>query len=148
MQNSKHVKENEATRPFIVVQMESNVIKRTRRRAIDCSKADKRQCCKETFFVSFKALGWQDWIFAPLDGYYANYCRGECGSGINRSPDSFVNLHSQVIHEARKYSKLNGNQLCCAPIKFSPMSLIYLGPDNRIIKRNLPKMVVEECGCP
>jgi hypothetical protein len=29
------------------------------------------------------------------------------------------------------------------------MSLIYFGPDgSEIIKRDLPKMVVEECGCP
>jgi inhibin beta len=28
------------------------------------------------------------------------------------------------------------------------MSLIYFGPDMNIIKRDLPKMVVDECGCP
>lgn len=39
-------------------------------------------------------------------------------------------------------------QPCCAPTKFSSMSLIYFGPDMNIIKRDLPKMVVDECGCP
>ena len=28
------------------------------------------------------------------------------------------------------------------------MSLIYFGPDMNIIKRDLPKMVVDQCGCP
>jgi len=53
-----------------------------------------------------------------------------------------------VIEEYRKMDRLAGMQPCCAPLKFSPMSLIYYGPDSNIIKRDLPKMVVDECGCP
>lgn len=140
-------RESESTKPFLVVHIEPHVIKRTRRRAVDCENARNQQCCKHRFYVSFKTLGWDDWIIAP-NGYYANYCRGDCGSGIHRSPDTFLTYYSHVLHEVRKYSKLNGNQLCCAPLKFSSMSLIYFGPDSKIIKRDLPKMVVEECGCP
>jgi inhibin beta B chain len=134
-------------RPFLVVQIEPNTVKRSRRRALDCSVATKTQCCKQRFYVSFKALGWDDWVIAP-PGYYANYCSGTCGGGINRTPDTFLTYYSHVFHEVRKYNKLNGNQLCCAPLKFSSMSLIYFGPDSKIIKRDLPKMVVDECGCP
>lgn len=134
-------------RPFLVVHIEPNIIKRNRRRALDCSVATKTQCCKQRFYVSFKALGWDDWIIAP-PGYYANYCSGSCGGGLNRTPDTFLTYYSHVFHEVRKYNKLNGNQLCCAPLKFSSMSLIYFGPDSKIIKRDLPKMVVDECGCP
>ncbi|CRK94500.1 CLUMA_CG008005, isoform A [Clunio marinus] len=97
--------------------------------------------------ITSQALGWDDWIIAPL-GYYANYCSGSCGGSLSRSPDTFLTYYSHVFHEVRKYNKLNGNQLCCAPLKFSSMSLIYLGPDSRVIKRDLPKMVVDECGCP
>lgn len=147
-QNSKHKSDNQDTnRPFLVVHIEPNVVKRNRRRALDCSVATKTQCCKQRFYVSFKALGWDDWIIAP-PGYYANYCSGSCGGGLNRTPDTFLTYYSHVFHEVRKYNKLNGNQLCCAPLKFSSMSLIYFGPDSKIIKRDLPKMVVDECGCP
>lgn len=138
---------DDITRPFLVIQIEPNLIKRSRRRALDCSVATKTQCCKQRFYVSFKALGWDDWIIAP-PGYYANYCSGSCGGGLNRTPDTFLTYYSHVFHEVRKYNKLNGNQLCCAPLKFSSMSLIYFGPDSKIIKRDLPKMVVDECGCP
>jgi inhibin beta len=131
--------------------------------------------------VSFRALGWDDWIIAP-SGYYANYCRGDCGGagGGARAPESFLSYHSHVIDQVRKQLPLalsshsNSNnkkkskkkkllaeqqqqqqqmfanylQPCCAPTKFSSMSLIYFGPDMNIIKRDLPKMVVDECGCP
>lgn len=147
-QSSEHKSSNDdINRPFLVVHIEPNVVKRNRRRALDCSVATKTQCCKQRFYVSFKALGWDDWIIAP-PGYYANYCSGSCGGGLNRTPDTFLTYYSHVFHEVRKYNKLNGNQLCCAPLKFSSMSLIYFGPDSKIIKRDLPKMVVDECGCP
>lgn len=78
--------------------------------------------------------------------YYANYCRGDCGQ--HRTPDTFVTYHTHVIEEVRKTHHLSGMTPCCAPLKFSTMSLIYYGPESTIIKRDLPKMVVEECGCP
>lgn len=133
-------------RPFLVVHTEPVVMKRSRRRALDCSGTVKGQCCKQNFFVSFKELKWDDWIIAPK-GYHANYCRGDCG-GIHRTPDTFLNYHTHVIEEYRKMDRLSGIQPCCAPVKFSSMTLIYFGPDNNIIKRDLPKMVVEQCGCP
>ena len=133
-------------RPFLVVHTDPTATRRVRRRALDCSGAIHGQCCKERFFVSFKQLGWEDWIIAP-SGYYANYCQGKCG-GIHRTPDTFLNYYTHVIEEYRKLDRLSGMQPCCAPVKFSSMSLIYFGPDSNIIKRDLPKMVVDECGCP
>lgn len=147
-EKKQSVERSASNTPFLVVYIEPDVIKRTKRRAIDCSQAGKSQCCKQRFYVSFKTLGWDDWIIAP-PGYYANYCRGDCGNGIRRTPDTLLTFYSHVFDEVRKFNKLNGNQLCCAPLKFSSMSLIYFGPDgSEIIKRDLPKMVVEECGCP
>ncbi|XP_029176214.1 inhibin beta chain [Nylanderia fulva] len=138
--------EHDSDRPFLVVRTDPAAVKRVRRRAIECSGAIKGQCCKERFYVSFSQLGWDDWIIAP-QGYYANYCRGDCAAG-HRTPDTFLNYYTHVIEEYRKMDQLAGMQPCCAPLKFSPMSLIYYGPDSNIIKRDLPKMVVDECGCP
>jgi len=132
-------------RPFLVLHTESARTRRVRRRAVDCGGALSGQCCKESFYVSFKALGWDDWIIAPR-GYFANYCRGDC-TGSFRTPDTFQTFHAHFIEEYRKMGLLNGMRPCCAPIKFSSMSLIYYGDDG-IIKRDLPKMVVDECGCP
>lgn len=133
-------------RPFLVVHTDPSATKRVRRRAVDCTGAVRNQCCKQRFYVSFKEMGWDDWVIAP-NGYYANYCRGDCG-GHHRTPDTFLNYYTHVIEEVRKTHHLSGMQPCCAPLKFSSMSLIYFGPDSNIIKRDLPKMVVDECGCP
>lgn len=144
--NDTNSSDSEQNRPFLVVHIDPNVIKRVRRRAVECTGALEGQCCKQRFYVSFKEIGWDDWILAP-PGYYANYCRGDCG-GIFRTPDTYSSYHSHFIEEYRKAEKLEGMQPCCAPTKFSSMSLIYYGPDEKIIKRDLPKMVVDECGCP
>ncbi|XP_076641568.1 inhibin subunit beta isoform X1 [Halictus rubicundus] len=133
-------------RPFLVVRTDPAAVKRVRRRAVECSGAIKGQCCKQRFYVNFSQLGWDDWIIAP-QGYHANYCRGDCAAG-HRTPDTFLNYYTHVIEEYRKMDRLEGMQPCCAPIKFSSMSLIYYGPDSNIIKRDLPKMIVDECGCP
>lgn len=136
--------------PFLILETETSPnSKRSRRRAMECGPRIK-QCCKQRFYVSFQELGWDDWIIAPK-GYYANYCRGHCG-GPFRTPDTFLNYHTHVMEEYRRTSEgqanLEGIKPCCAPTKFAPMSLIYFGPDHNIIKRDLPKMIVEECGCP
>lgn len=134
-----------AEKPFLVVHTEPSITRRVRRRAVDCSGAVKGQCCKQRFYVSFKEMGWDDWILAPT-GYFANYCRGDCSG--NRTPDTFTNYYSTVIEEYRRMDRLVGMQPCCAPLKFSSMSLIYFDGDQNILKRDLPKMVVDECGCP
>ncbi|XP_018336376.1 inhibin beta chain [Agrilus planipennis] len=136
---------HDPTRPFLVIHTDPSTTRRVRRRAIDCSPESGNQCCKQRFYVSFKEIGWDDWVIAP-QGYYANYCRGDCGH--QRTPDQYLNYHTHVIEELRKSNHLSGMQPCCAPLKFSGMSLIYLGSDQNIIKRDLPKMVVDECGCP
>lgn len=132
-------------RPFLVIYTDPHVIKRVRRHTPDCSVAVRGQCCKQKFYVSFAELGWEDWIIAP-HGYYANYCQGNC-NGL-RTPDNFRSYHSHVIEEYRKMNRLTGLQPCCTPLKFSSMSLIYYEENQKIIKRDLPKMVVDECGCP
>ncbi|XP_065557699.1 inhibin beta chain-like [Artemia franciscana] len=133
-----------SNKPFLVIHTDSTPNRRMRRRALVCS-AKTKSCCKERFYVSFKQLGWDDWIIAP-SGYYANYCRGECSGP--QTPDAFRNYHSHILGEYRKLDKFPELQPCCAPTKFTSMSLIYFGPDRNIIKRDLPKMSVHECGCP
>lgn len=132
-------------RPFLVIFTDPNSMRRVRRRALDCHGAIAGQCCKEKFYVDFRELGWDDWIIAP-HGYYANYCKGDCSGP--RTPDKFQSYHSHVIEEYRKMDRLSGLQPCCAPLKFSSMSLIYFEENQKIVKRDLPKMVVDECGCP
>lgn len=131
-------------RPFLVAHTEPNTMKRVRRRAVDCSGAQSGRCCKQRFYVSFKAIGWDDWIIFP-HGYFANYCRGSCAY---RTPDMLPTKYSQFMGEFRRLGKMAEMQPCCAPLKFSSMDLIYYDHDRKIIKSNLPQMIVDECGCP
>lgn len=143
--NKETDKRTDPTRPFLVIETDPTTSKRVRRRSMECSPDLGNQCCKQPFYVSFEKLGWKEWIIAPA-GYYANYCKGECGH--HRTPDTYVTYHTHVIEQFRKNYHLSGMQPCCAPLKFSSISLIYYDLDHNVIKRDLPKMVVDECGCP
>ncbi|RXM33127.1 Collagen alpha-1(XXI) chain [Acipenser ruthenus] len=49
----------------------------------DYNTSEKKQACKKhELYVSFRDLGWQDWIIAP-EGYAAFYCDGECSFPLN-----------------------------------------------------------------
>nr|XP_045615173.1 inhibin beta chain-like [Procambarus clarkii] len=131
-------------RPFLVVHTAPTPSRRLSRRALQCDK-DTKMCCKQNLYISFSELGWDDWIIAP-SGYNANYCKGSCAS-VFRSPDSFTHFYSQMLEEVSRHRPPGALTQCCAPTKLSPMSLIYLDEISNIIKRDVPRMVVEECGC-
>ncbi|XP_071538798.1 inhibin beta chain-like isoform X2 [Panulirus ornatus] len=131
-------------RPFLVVHTAPTPSRRLSRRALQCDK-DTKMCCKQNLHISFRELGWDDWIIAP-SGYNANYCKGSCAS-VFRTPDSFPNFHSHLLEELSRYRAPGTLTQCCAPTKLSPMSLIYVDEISNIIKRDVPRMVVEECGC-
>ncbi|KAK7571848.1 hypothetical protein V9T40_014320 [Parthenolecanium corni] len=137
---------NEWEKPFLMIQPDPTVTRRVRRRAVDCSRAKRDQCCKQQFYIRFRDIGWHTWIIAP-SGYYANYCRGDCG-GFHRTPDTYINPHTYALEDYKKINQYSLFEPCCAPVKFSSISMIYITPDQNVIKRDLPKMVVDECGCP
>ncbi|XP_043229386.1 inhibin beta B chain-like [Amphibalanus amphitrite] len=129
--------------PFIKIRTQPVPARRVRRAALDCGES-VTHCCRQRLYVSFRELRWDDWVLFP-SGYYANYCLGNCQS---RTPDTFRNFHTHVIEGYRQRAgELQDFNPCCAPTKLSPMSLLYFDADKNIIKRDLPKMVVEECGC-
>lgn len=47
------------------------------RRTVHRCRDGADTCCVEELYVSFREMGWNDWVFAP-QGYRANYCRGSC----------------------------------------------------------------------
>lgn len=130
-------------RPFIVLETEALPIRRVKR-SVECDGSTTR-CCKQTLYVNFEHLKWDDWIISPR-GYYANYCMGSC-SHKGLSLDSFMNYHSYVLEEYRIHNPYASIKPCCAPRKLSPISLIYLDKDYNLIKTDLRDMSVDECGC-
>ncbi|KOB68104.1 Dawdle [Operophtera brumata] len=118
-------------RPFLVLYTKY-AGKRRHGRALDCA-ATTTQCCREPLFVSFKELGWDDWIIRP-EGYHAYFCKGNC------APISAKYFYTVSDRKAEF-------KPCCAPTTFSSLQLLYLDSTNTVTQKTLPNMVVESCGC-
>ncbi|XP_074055173.1 inhibin beta A chain [Macrotis lagotis] len=136
-------------RPFLMMQARQSEDHphRRRRRGLECD-GKVNICCKKQFFVSFKDIGWNDWIIAPT-GYHANYCEGDCPSHIAGTSGSSLSFHSTVInhYRMRGHSPFSNLKSCCVPTKLRPMSMLYYDDGQNIIKKDIQNMIVEECGC-
>lgn len=129
-------------RPFLSIATEVTEQRRSRRHSRTCGNTPSH-CCRQNLYVNFRDLGWGDWIIAPR-GYYANFCMGSCNG---RRGYSYHNFHTHILEEYRNRNPYASIHPCCAPTKLRSMSLIYFDADLNIIKTDLPKMIVDECGC-
>ncbi|XP_029385351.1 inhibin subunit beta Aa isoform X2 [Echeneis naucrates] len=137
-------------RPFlmaVVRQGDSSDSRRRKKRGLECD-GKVRVCCKRQFYVNFKDIGWNDWIIAP-PGYHANYCEGECPSHVASITGSTLSFHSTVIshYRMRGYSPFQNLRSCCVPTRLRAMSMLYYNEEQKIIKKDIQNMIVEECGC-
>lgn len=87
-------------------------------------------CCREEYFINFRALTWtQYWVIEPAR-YQAFRCAGGC-----RQPQRGVHAYGQ-----RK----------CAVVESAPLPMMYLvkkGDYTEIEVAEFPNMIVEKCGC-
>uniref|UniRef100_A0A8C6T237 Inhibin subunit beta B n=1 Tax=Neogobius melanostomus TaxID=47308 RepID=A0A8C6T237_9GOBI len=96
---------------------------------------------------NFRLIGWNDWIIAPA-GYYGNYCEGSCPAYMAGVPGSASSFHTAVVNQYRMRGMSPGSvNSCCIPTKLSTMSMLYFDDEYNIVKRDVPNMIVEECGC-
>ena len=101
-------------------------------------------CQKRTLYVSFRDLGWQDWIIAP-DGYAAFYCHGECSFPLNTHMNATNHAIVQtLVHLMTPYQV---PKPCCAPTKLSGISVLYFDESSNVILKKYRNMVVKSCGC-
>ncbi|XP_030629601.1 inhibin subunit beta Ab isoform X2 [Chanos chanos] len=144
------VKEREQShRPFLMVVLRPKVepLHRRSKRGLECD-GKIRICCKRQFYVNFKDIGWSDWIIAP-SGYHANYCEGDCPSHVASITGTSLSFHSTVInhYRMRGYSPFTNIKSCCVPTRLRAMSMLYYNEEQKIIKKDIQNMIVEECGC-
>nr|XP_020481122.1 inhibin beta A chain-like [Monopterus albus] len=136
-------------RPFLVVILREGeaAARRRRKRGLECD-GKVRVCCKRQFYVNFKDIGWNDWIIAP-PGYHANYCEGECPLHVAGIAGSTLSFHSTIIghYRMRGYSPFQNLRSCCVPTRLRAMSMLYYNEEQKIIKKDIQNMIVEECGC-
>lgn len=77
--NASPISFKNAYKPFLVIYTHSQGRRSTNRRqqrAVDCSPGVK-ECCRESIYISFAEIGWDDWILEPA-GYNAYFCKGSC----------------------------------------------------------------------
>ena len=90
---------------------------------------NKESCCREKYFINFRALTWtQYWIIEPA-GYQAFRCTGGC-----KQPK-------------RNYGY--GERRCTAS-ESAPLPIMYLvkkGDYTEIEVAEFPNMIVEKCAC-
>ncbi|KAJ8272741.1 hypothetical protein GJAV_G00092910 [Gymnothorax javanicus] len=136
-------------RPFlmVVVRQTSDQAHRRSKRGLECD-GKIRTCCKKQFQVNFKDIGWSDWIIAP-SGYHANYCEGDCPGHVASITGSSLSFHSTVInhYRMRGYSAFTNIKSCCVPTRLRAMSMLYYDEEQKIVKKDIQNMIVEECGC-
>ncbi|MGH0144276.1 UNVERIFIED_CONTAM: hypothetical protein FKN15_002532 [Acipenser sinensis] len=139
--------DDEAHRPFLVVQARAaNSKHRIRKRGLECDGRTSL-CCRQQFYIDFGLIGWNDWIIAPK-GYYGNYCEGSCPAYMAGVPGSVSSFHTAVVNQYRMRGLSPGSMnSCCIPTKLSTMSMLYFDDEYNIVKRDVPNMIVEECGC-
>ncbi|XP_070534124.1 bone morphogenetic protein 7-like [Ptychodera flava] len=110
----------------------------------DPNSPRQRSCQKRSLYVSFKELGWQDWIIAP-EGYFAFYCNGECSFPLN----AHMNATNHAIVQTLVHL-MDPNSVpkpCCAPTKLSAISVLYFDDSSNVILKKYRNMVVKSCGC-
>nr|XP_033802740.1 inhibin beta B chain [Geotrypetes seraphini] len=137
----------ESHRPFLVVRArQADNRHRIRKRGLECDGRTSL-CCRQQFYIDFRLIGWNDWIIAP-SGYYGNYCEGSCPAYLAGVPGSASSFHTAVVNQYRMRG-LNPGAVnsCCIPTKLSTMSMLYFDDEYNIVKRDVPNMIVEECGC-
>lgn len=134
--------------PFLVVRTDPNASGSSRsRRSVDCN-ASMSRCCRESFYVSFKEIGWDSWIIQPA-GYSANFCRGSCIHDISVNKYHHTTVLQRFLHSAAAAGINNTLKLslCCTPSRLSSISLIFIDEDQVLKQKSLPNMVVEACEC-
>lgn len=138
---------DESHRPFLVVQARQADSKhRIRKRGLECD-GSSNLCCRQQFYIDFRLIGWSDWIIAP-SGYYGNYCEGNCPAYMAGVPGSASSFHTAVVNQYRLRGMSPGSMnSCCIPTKLSTMSMLYFDDEYNIVKRDVPNMIVDECGC-
>ncbi|XP_018900941.2 inhibin beta C chain [Bemisia tabaci] len=134
------------SRPFLILNTEP--MNRTRRlkRNVSCAPGIK-ECCREGLYLSFKDIGWSNWIIYP-NGYQAYFCKGSCSeaTSLTVSGSHYTTIVQRLLHTTPRTQNL-GLVPCCTATKLSSMTLLYMDKDNSWTEKIIPNMIVESCGC-
>ncbi|XP_041851345.1 bone morphogenetic protein 16 [Melanotaenia boesemani] len=118
-------------------------VKRNGGHSAKLKRLSRGRCRRHPLYVDFNDVGWHKWIIAP-SGYDAFFCLGECRYPLA----DHMNASSHAVVQTMVNS-VNGAvpRACCVPTSLSPIALLYLDSQDRVVLKNYQDMVVESCGC-
>eukprot|EP00794_Sanderia_malayensis_P008048 gene8048-8911_t len=132
-------------RPFLLIDISDMKKSNTRKRrsnSVDCIPGYDK-CCRQSLYVSFKEIGWHDWIIEPA-GFDVNFCEGRCTGSSVMGAKTHGFVKKELMSRKMKKELLS---VCCVPTKFGMLTLLHFDADGFVFKRTLKNMVVKECGC-
>lgn len=93
-------------------------------------------CSKKSWSLSFKDLNWDKVVLYPENRVEVNQCLGKCQWNTN------LNNHAKLRQNLDKRL-----QVCCVPIQYSSLPVMYLDKFGNVVMKNYNDFVVQDCGC-
>jgi len=94
-------------------------------------------------WISFREIGWGDWILAP-EGYQAYYCYGACPPG-HRTAHNYAAVRQRMLSTAAG-SGLPIPRPACTATRLGSLALAHYLNGRQVITI-FNDMIVEECRC-